>query len=253
MGTRQNIGIYIGPDDLDIAAWFNMLQENGMSRAKWARGLFAAYALSQPLDIGTITLTPAPAKPVPKPTDSNLLFGVGSSQKDSGNDRYGYGWHIRGPNREFVQGSVINVSVRKDEVLPIINMVWSNGHQLATFFKALIRQNLKYGDKNIPPKFESLQKVYSEFMVSQATEKVSTEVPERKKRMKKPKAESPKRKEPAIGNPEPKQSDTPKREAQAGARIPGKAIHFPTEPEPVFEPEPEEQPRTKNVLLNQIF
>lgn len=250
MGTRQNIGVYIGPDDLDIAAWFNMLQEHGMSRAKWARGLFAAYALSQPLDIGTITLNPAPSATPSKTTDSNLLFGVGSSQKDNSNDRYGYGWHIRGPNREFVQGSVINVSVRKDEILPIIDMVWSNGHQLATFFKALIRQNLKYGDKNIPPKFESLQKVYSDFMVSQATEKVSEEAPKRKKRSPKPKAEQPKRKEPVASNIVPEE---PVQEIAIEPKVPGKAIHFPEEPEPSFEPVAAEPPRAKNVLLDQIF
>lgn len=250
MGTRQNIGIYIGPDDLDIAEWFNMLQKHGMSRAKWARGLFAAYALSQPLDIGTIALNPAPSVTSPNPTDSNLLFGVGSSQKDNSHDRYGYGWHIRGPNREFVQGSVINVSVCKDEILPIIDMVWSNGHQLATFFKALIRKNLKYGDKNIPPKFESLQKVYSDFMVSQAAEKVSEEAPTRKKRPTKPKAEQSKRKDPVASNII---LEEPAQKIVAEPKIPGKAIHFPEEPEPSFDPVVAEPPRTKNVLLDQIF
>lgn len=250
MGTRQNIGVYIGPDDMDIAAWFNMLQEHGMSRAKWARGLFAAYALSQPLDIGTITLHPVSSTTPSKTTDNNLLFGMGNSQKGNNNDRYGYGWHIRGPNREFVQGSVINVSVSKGEILPIVDMVWSNGHQLATFFKALIRQNLKYGDKNIPPKFESLQKVYSDFMVSQATEKVSEDVPKRKKRIPKPKTEQPKRKEPVVSNIVPEE---PVKEVAAEPKVPGKMIHFPEEPEPSLEPAAAELPRTKNILLDQIF
>lgn len=249
MGTRQNIGIYIGPDDLDIAAWFNMLQKHGMSRAKWARGLFAAYALSQPLDIGTIALNPVSSVTPSNPTSSNLLFGVGSSQKDNSNDRYGYGWHIRGPNREFVRGSVINVSVCKDEILPIVDMVWSNGHQLATFFKALIRQNLKYGDKNIPPKFESLQKVYSDFMVSQATEKVSREEPERK-RTPKHKKEQATHKKPVISNVVPEETE---QDVMAEPKIPGKTIRFPEKSESSFDSAVTESSRAKNVLLDQIF
>ena len=52
MGKRINIGIYIGPNDLDIAAWLNMLQENGLSRATWVRGLLCAHSLGKPLSIG---------------------------------------------------------------------------------------------------------------------------------------------------------------------------------------------------------
>ena len=55
MGKRLNIGIYIGPNDLDIAAWLNMLQDNGLSRATWVRGLLCAYSLDRPLMIGCIS------------------------------------------------------------------------------------------------------------------------------------------------------------------------------------------------------
>ena len=52
MSTCTNIGIYIGEGDKDIAAWFNLLQRNGQSRARWVRALMAANALGKPLKIG---------------------------------------------------------------------------------------------------------------------------------------------------------------------------------------------------------
>ena len=110
MGSRLNIGIYIGPNDLDIAAWLNMLQENGLSRATWIRGLICAHSLGRPLMIGCIsTNPPEPTKPEPKPANGQLLFGVGDSQA-ARKERYSYGWQVRGPNREFIVGSIANVS-----------------------------------------------------------------------------------------------------------------------------------------------
>ena len=46
MGSPTSIGIYISPEDKDIAAWFNLLERNHMSRTVWVRGLLAAYALA---------------------------------------------------------------------------------------------------------------------------------------------------------------------------------------------------------------
>ena len=42
MGSPTSIGIYISPEDKDIAAWFNLLERNHMSRTVWVRGLLAA-------------------------------------------------------------------------------------------------------------------------------------------------------------------------------------------------------------------
>ena len=174
MGKRINIGIYIGPEDSDIAAWFNLLQENHMSRSKWVRGLFSAYSMQQPLDIGTID----PSLPLVKEITANqqLFFKnepITPSKKAS---NFRYGWQVRGPNREFIKGSVINVSISKDEVLPIVNEVWGNGHQLATFVKSMIRQNLNYATEMIPPKLQNLQKIYAAFLVSQVHTKVDKSV-----------------------------------------------------------------------------
>ena len=54
MSTCTNIGIYIGEGDKDIAAWFNLLQRSGQSRARWVRALMAANAMGKPLKIGIV-------------------------------------------------------------------------------------------------------------------------------------------------------------------------------------------------------
>lgn len=180
MGSRLNIGIYIGPNDLDIAAWLNMLQENGLSRATWIRGLICAHSLGRPLMIGCIsTNPPEPAKPEPKHANGQLLFGVGDSQAAK-KEQYSYGWQVRGPNREFIVGSIANVSISKNSVLPILDEVWANGHAVATFVKSLIRQNLAYASTPIPPSADELRATFTEFNIKQSKVKVPERV-ERKR------------------------------------------------------------------------
>ena len=146
MGKRINIGIYIGPNDLDIAAWLNMLQENGLSRATWVRGLLCAHSLGKPLSIGRISnKLGTSAAPTHKPAVDTLMFGIGDSQSPK-KDKYGDGWQIRGPNKEFIVGSVANISISKNEILYILDEVWANGHAVATFVKSLIRQSLTYDE-----------------------------------------------------------------------------------------------------------
>ena len=180
MGKRLNIGIYIGPNDLDIAAWLNMLQDNGFSRATWIRGLLCAYSLDRPLMIGCISTTPQEQdKQEPRRTMSSspLLFGVGDSQTPR-KEKYKYGWQVRGPNREFIVGSVANVSISKNEILPILDEVWENGHAVATFVKSLIRKNLTYASTDIPPSVDELQATFTDFNIRQAKVKI----PERRKK-----------------------------------------------------------------------
>lgn len=176
MRKRINIGVYIGQYDTDVAAWFNLLQDNHMSRAKCIMALLCSYAMKQKLPIGTIDINaPLIKNPVGPAPSGELLFGAGNSQAETiKRDRYGYGWQIRGPHREFIQGSVINVSVSRAEILSIVEESWKNGHHLATFLKALIRDNLEYGDQAIPPKMEDLQKACSAYLVLQNSKSISS-------------------------------------------------------------------------------
>lgn len=155
MGSPTSIGIYISPEDKDIAAWFNLLERNHMSRTVWVRGLLAAYALEQPLRIGIIDKKAPLIRDKDNPSDT--VTPKGSFQ---------YGWHIRGPHREYVIGSVINLTIRNAELRTVLDEAWANGHKLATFIKSLIRKNLKTGDKDIPPKMDEYNRIWAEFLVS---------------------------------------------------------------------------------------
>lgn len=155
MGYCTNIGIYIGADDKDIAAWFNLLQRNGMSRSKWVHGLLAAYALGKQIQIGIVDRRAPLIRDGPHPGDT-------VSSKGS----FRYGWHVRGPNREYVIGSVVNLSVQNSEIKSVLDEAWANGHKLAPFIKSLIRSNLKIGEKEVPPKPDTLKRIWSEYLVS---------------------------------------------------------------------------------------
>ena len=155
---RLTIGIMITKDDLDIAAWFNMMKREGQNASKCIAGMFAAYDMGEMLDAGEVACSPiAPTSATPstiapnRATSSNnrpqtLLFGSGkataSAQSKPTASKYSYGWTVKGPNGEYIVGSVINVSIARQEILPVIAKVRSNGHQLAPFVKALIRQSI---------------------------------------------------------------------------------------------------------------
>lgn len=165
MSKRINIGIYIGSDDSDIAAWFNLLRENKLNRSKWVRGLLFANALHEPLDIGTIVMLQPEKERIPAEA-SGLLFGIGNSQSQE-KHKHAYGWHVRGANKEFIRGSVITVSLNKELVEPLFEQIRDSGFQVATFLKAIIRENLKYGLKEIPPDNAALQKILATFLICQ--------------------------------------------------------------------------------------
>lgn len=261
MGKRVNIGIYIGPEDSDIAAWFNLLQENKLNRARWVQGLFAAYAMQKSLPIGTVN----PYAPlirneeVGESRGEDQLFGLGSSQSEIlKRDRYGYGWQIRGPHREFIIGSVINISISKAEILPVIEEAWKNGHRLATFLKALIRKNLTYGEQSVPPRLEILQRIISEYMVLQNSKKLKDIGPRIRRRTSSEgtiKTErSPKNKR-ARPEEVPSQSDSG---AAAGVSETAKTFNF--KEKDLSSPEPRKgpnevhalPPRSRNPLLAEI-
>ena len=62
---RLTIGIMITKDDLDIAAWFNMMKREGQNASKWIAGMFAAYDMGEMLDtIGELIAPQAAAKQI---------------------------------------------------------------------------------------------------------------------------------------------------------------------------------------------
>lgn len=244
MGNSTNIGIYIGEGDKDIAAWFNMLQRYHLSRSKWVCGLLAAYSMGKPLQIGIVDRKAPLIREGPK---------TGDTVDPKGN--FKYGWHIRGPNHEFVIGSVVSVTIRNSEVQDILDEAWSNGHKLATFIKALIRQNLRTGEKDIPPKADALRRLWAEYLVSvngtmtKAKRSNSLPVNEQKEE---PQEDWTKGAQPATPGPAPQEEPLtpPKREPPTKLEDLGRVFQFEDEPSKE-EPKPAHK-LGKNPLLSQI-
>lgn len=201
MSKRLNIGVYIGPDDLDIAAWFNLLKENKISRAKWVKGLLAAYAINKPLDIGSVSaasISACEALPV--------------------KDNHTHGWQVKGINGEYIGGSVVNVSIGKAEIVGILEEAWANNHHLSTFIKALIHKNLKVSDKEVLPEPENYKRIYSEFLIKEnkkmlgtknSASKSATKTGEKQEVANSPKAADKKAVPAANTEPIPAKSSTP--------------------------------------------
>ena len=244
MGNSTNIGIYIREGDKDIAAWFNLLQRHHQSRSKWVCGLLAAYSMGKPLQIGVVDRKAPLIREAPT---------TGDTVEPSGH--FKYGWHVRGPNREFVIGSVVSVTIRNSEVQDILDEAWANGHKLATFIKALIRQNLKTGEKDLPPKADALRRLWSEYLISvngtMTKAKRSNSLPV-KEQPKEPNEDWTKGVQPAAPKEAPRVEAEPKPEAPPKREDSGRRFQFNEEPEP-----PEESPKAaprlgKNPLLSQI-
>lgn len=156
MGKRINIGIYIGPDDIDIAAWFNLLKRNNLSYTRWAKAVLAAYALNEPVKIGIIDRRAPLIRGKDGQPGGNTVSSAGP---------YRHGWQVKGPNDEVVIGSVVNICVSKQDLEPVLEEAWANGHKLATFVKSLIRKNLKAADRDVPPKNEEFARVWASYLV----------------------------------------------------------------------------------------
>lgn len=243
MGSYTNIGIYIGEGDKDIAAWFNLLQRNGQSRSKWVCGLLAAYALKKQLQIGIVDCRAPLIRDGP-------LAGDTVSQEGP----FQYGWHVRGPNREYVIGSVISLSLHNDEIKDVLDEAWANGHKRASFIKALIRNNLRTGDKDIPPRPEVLHRIWAEYLVAVNSKMTNTK--KSKAIDSEPTPERPKRppiRKPAP-NPKSEQPDSaPSQEVQNSSQNQDRAFHFQEDSPPEASQEPSQKPRLgRNPLLSQI-
>ncbi|MCI8526900.1 MAG: hypothetical protein HFF17_13510 [Oscillospiraceae bacterium] len=240
MGKRVNIGIFIGAEDKDIAAWFNLLTRNKLSHAKWIRALLASYALEKKLAIGTIDQDAA-----------NQLNHPDIGKQGDSSRKLRYGWAVRGPNKEFVVGSTINIGLTKDEIFPVLDEIWANGHKRATFIKALIRENLQYADQDIPPKAEDRQAIWAKYLVFANSKPL-----DRSDSSSKPQSDASERVEPAVDNPQPIQRENPcqKPIEQPGheATVGSDFQSLPPQPSSSGAETTNTSPKTWNPLLDQI-
>lgn len=155
---HPTVGIMITPSDKDIAAWFNMMR--GHNPSKWIAGMLAAWEMGETLSAGVVCIPKATPTP-PTPMGKVPLFGTGTAQVQ--NTAPKYGWTVKGRNGEYVVGSVINVSIARQELAPIITKLKASRTQLAPFIKALIRAGITVGDENQMPEDSALNNVFCKY------------------------------------------------------------------------------------------
>lgn len=164
---HTTIGVMITEDDRDIAAWFNMMR--GHNASKWVAGMLAAWKLGKTLDAGGCTVDASnqsgamvgAQRPL---TTGGLLFGSGRASAAA--PKYHYGWTVKGPAGEYIVGSVVNVSIARKEIQPIVQELRNKGVQLAPFVKSLIRSNMKVEAVNRLPDISALNEVFTEYRLS---------------------------------------------------------------------------------------
>lgn len=141
---RISVGILITPSDADIAAYLNSLRDSGQKPAKWLSGMLIANETGEEFPIPDFRGEQFQKKSVPKsPANNGLLFGSGSSfDEPMVTDKWEYGWQVRGPKGEIVEGTVISVSFCRPEVVAILRSMRENHLKIATYLKALMRHNM---------------------------------------------------------------------------------------------------------------
>lgn len=146
MATKRiSVGILITPSDADIAAYLNSLRDSGKKPAKWLSGMLIANETGEDFPIPDFRGETFQNKQTTTPSSSGggLLFGSGNSSADlSASDKWEYGWQVRGPHGEIVEGTVVSVSFCRPEVVSILNTMKENHLKIATYLKALMRHNM---------------------------------------------------------------------------------------------------------------
>lgn len=110
-----------------------MLVAGNQSPRRWIQAILIANDRGLELDAGTVSL------PIAAPADSFTFFGDA-----------GYSWVKRGANREFIPGSILNVSITRPSVAAIIQTLKNRGQRISPFVKAVIRQHIQTGPNQLP-------------------------------------------------------------------------------------------------------
>lgn len=139
--NRLNVGLLMTKGDADIAAYLNSLRDADELPARWLSAMVTANQLGIPFSIADYrgARFSSPQK-TQQQSVNQMMFGSGSSisaaQKLS---KWLYGWQVRGRQGEVVEGTVVNVSFCRPEVISALKEMRSSGVASATFLKELIR------------------------------------------------------------------------------------------------------------------
>lgn len=141
---RISVGILITPSDADIAAYLNSLRDAGEKPAKWLSGMLIANEIGNDFPIPDFRNQTFKPKIIhSSPQNTGLLFGSGSTvQTSSSPEHWDYGWQVRGPHGEIIEGTVVSVSFCRPEVVAILRKMRENNLKISTYLKALMRHNM---------------------------------------------------------------------------------------------------------------
>ena len=142
---RLNVGVLITAQDADIAAFFNILLQAGQRPAKWLSAMLVAKIMEIPFSIPNLRNSEF-CKPLKEPTPS-ILFGNGSA-----GEKPRYGWQVRGSHGEIIEGSVVNLSFCRPEIIQIILQMRKNEIRSSTYLKELIRHDMECGETEMTEK-----------------------------------------------------------------------------------------------------
>lgn len=141
---KLSIGVSIGKNDLDIAAWYNMLKANKLPISTWTSNVVLAFVFDKELNIGTVKI-----EKKKESTQASLMFGSGNTQSNSNETKRG--WKVRGTKGEYIEGSIIIVPIYKEEAAFALKKMKEKGVPYSSALKNLIRKYLKIGDQTDPP------------------------------------------------------------------------------------------------------
>ena len=176
---RISVGILITPSDADIAAYLNSLRDSGQKPAKWLSGMLIANETGDEFPIPDFRGEKFQKKPIsqtPVSGGNGLLFGTGTSfDEPLVSDKWEYGWQVRGPKGEIVEGTVVSVSFCRPEVVAILRSMKENHLKIATYLKALMRHNMSL--KGTPITEIRLDQIMREYYLKRGRNEKGTESP----------------------------------------------------------------------------
>lgn len=130
---RLKIGISLGKQDEDIASWYKMLRDNGLSISEWTIYLILAYIRQdEEFDIGAIADPSTQNEPF-SPLEN--IYGSGNTQLE---------------NRAAKNFS-IGLSIKNQKAVETLLRVHEQGWTYTKFIKMLIRRYIRKGSVAEPP------------------------------------------------------------------------------------------------------
>lgn len=160
MKKSISIGILITKKDKEIADWLNMLLKEEMNPRTWVQALLLTEIVGKPIDAGGVYI---PQNVKPSSHNGTLMFGDDTEDDEMlSTTNQGRGRNCRGPNGEFVIGSVFTIRITRPIMLNAIEYLKDRNKKIAPYIKFSIRQQLRILPQgpNQPPNERDIQDIF---------------------------------------------------------------------------------------------